>query len=89
MREHISVDGDGPIPPGPIPILQWLNGDAVFEIERTTAPPQPFISYDDTIAILLAFSMKISREGSRHWSAVIILTEGHGQLGNAVLYHDI
>lgn len=81
------MDGDGPILQGPIPILQWLNGDAVFEIEPTTVPPQ--ISYDDTIAIVLAFSMKISREGSRHWSAVITLTEGHGHLGNAVLYHDI
>ena len=86
--EHIGQHGDGPIPRHPSVELRFTFGTVEFAISPLIEPLQPALSYNDTIAILVAFSLKMSREGYRARFAEIFLTQGGGHLGDA-LFSDV
>lgn len=81
---QISRHGDSIIPQHPA-CLQFFHGAVEFSLCPMAAPPQPILSYNDAIAILRAFSMKMSREGYRQWFADISLTEDGGFVGDALI----
>lgn len=85
LVQHINEHGDGPIPGHPIEELRFRFRTVEFGISPTTAPPLPVLSYNDTIAILLAFSLKMNREGYRKYFGAVVLNQGAGHLGDALL----
>ena len=80
---YISLHGDGDIPQN----KRWEYGTAEFVISRSSGQPPPFLSYNDTIAIIAAFSMKAGQIGYRHIYGEIVLTEDGETLSDAILSH--
>lgn len=84
LRQHISQHGDGPIPQHP-GSLEIRFRTVEFRIFPASWPLQPALSYNDTIAVLGAFALKMDREGYRWWLAYIDSTGGAGQMGEALI----
>ena len=79
VLQHIYLHGDGVIPIH----MSWTHGTAEFEIGMLPPPPPPVLSYNDTLAIIDAFSMKARQDGYRHWYGEVI--EGGVFLGDGLL----
>lgn len=82
--DHINQHGDTPIPRDPAP-LKVISDTVEFSILSIIAPHLPVVSYSDTLAILRAFAMKMSRNGYRSWFALIVTTEGGDHIGGALI----
>lgn len=82
LKQHINQHGDGRIPPASL-IIRFRTIE--FRIVPTWWAPQPALSYNDSIAILGAFELKMDREGYRAWLAIIDFPGGAGQRGDALI----
>ncbi len=80
LEQHISKHGDGPIPPS----LEFRFRSVEFTID--TIMPESTLSYNDALAIVPVFALKMGREGYQWWRARIISTEGAGHVGDAVIF---
>jgi len=84
ILDHLCQHGDSPLPRVPSS-LDFQFGNVIFGIAPVTWLPPPFLTYNDTLAVLEAFSVKMSRDGYWSWFAEITLTEGGGHLGDALI----
>ena len=82
VNDHIRQHGDGPISQTG---LTFELGGVVFGLAPVPAQPQPILTYSDTIAVMAAFSLKMSREGYRQWFASVDVTGGGEHLGDALI----
>ncbi len=81
VLRHIHLDGDGDIPE----YMEWTYGTAQFGISKLLDPPPPVLSYNDTVAIIDAFSMKARQDGYRYLFGEIFPNEGGEVLGDGLL----
>ncbi len=83
LVNDIRVHGDRPIPSDPLEAIDFESGTVYFTVESLSEPPDPFVTYNDTIAILDAFSLKMSREGYCRWFGLVESTGGGAALAEA------
>ena len=83
LIHHIIQHEDSSIPHD----LHFRYRNIVFGIWPMAAPPQPVLTYNDTVAILASFSEKMHREGYQWRFARVYPTHGDGHLGDALISH--
>ena len=72
LIDELCMHGDGPIPKDPSILLCFEFNTVEFLIYPYLEPPDQILTYNDTTAILDAFSLKMSREGYSHRFAVVL-----------------
>lgn len=92
ILDHLRRHGDSPLPQdssvSASASVEVRYGIVEFDLSPSTVPPQHCLSYSDTLTVLKAFSMNMSREEDTTWLAGLFLTEGNVRIEDALIYSD-